>query len=194
MKGFIEQIYRNNKNYKGVVFSDRDGTINGEHLEILPTVAKGIRILNENNIAVVVVTNQPVIARGLITVKELEGINDTLFEALKKEGAYIDAIYSCPHHPEMDHPDIPPHAIKYRIKCECRKPGLAMYKKALVTYSSPKILGVIGDQTRDVAAGKKLSIPTVTVRTGYRGEDGIYDVTPDFICDNFLDAVQILLQ
>lgn len=202
MKGFIEQIYRNNKNYKGIVFLDRDGTINGEvdylrsenQIEILPTVFEGIRLLNKREIAVVVITNQPVIARGLITIEELKNINNTLFEILRKENAYIDAIYSCPHHPEPDHPDIAPEAMKYRIKCECRKPGIAMHKKAMSVFGSKKILGVIGDNTRDIAAGEKLSATKVIVKTGDQGEDGTYDVRPDFICDNFLDAVQILLQ
>lgn len=200
MKRFIEQIYNNSENYKGIVFLDRDGTINQEvgylsskkQIEILPTVVEGLRLLNKRQIAAVIIANQPVVARGIITIEELEKINDILSKILKKESAYIDAIYSCPHHPERNHPDISPHAMKYRIKCECRKPSLLMYKKALNTYGSPKILGVIGDQTRDVAAGKKLSIPTIVVQTGHKGEEGAYDVKPDFVCDNFLDAVKKL--
>lgn len=200
MSHFITQIYRNSKDYKGIVFLDRDGTINREinylfdkaQIEVLPLVPNGIRILNQNNIAVVVITNQPVVARGLITIEGLKKLNDTLIERLKKEGAYVDAIYSCPHHPERDHPDIPALAMKYRVKCECRKPGVAMYKKALSVYGLKKILGVIGDQTKDVLAGKKLKARTVIVKTGYKGEDGPHDVTPDFICDNFLDAVRRL--
>ncbi len=201
MKKFVEQIYRNNKNYRGVVFLDRDGTINEDvnylrskyQIEILPTVVRGLRLLNKKHIAVVVVTNQPVVARGLITIEDLKKLNDTLIEKLKKEGAYIDAIYSCPHHPEPDHPEISFQAMKYRIKCDCRKPGLAMYKKVLSVYDSKKVLGVIGDQTRDVLAGKKLGTLGVIVRTGYKGEDGLYDVNADFVCDNFLDAVGRLL-
>lgn len=201
MQNFVEQIYRNSKDYRGIVFLDRDGTINREvnylrykgQIEILPEVANGIRMLNRNNIAVVVITNQPAVARGLITIKGLKKINDTLFEVLRKKSAYIDAIYSCPHHPEKDYPDIPKRAMKYRIKCECRKPGLLMYKKALSTYGSKNILGVIGDQTKDVLAGKKLLVPTVIVRTGFRGEDRKHDVVADFVCENFLDAVRRLL-
>lgn len=200
MSHFITQIYRNNKNYKGIIFLDRDGTINKEvnylfdkaQIEILPFVPNGIRLLNRNNIAVVVITNQPVVARGVITIGELKKLNDILSERLKKEGAYVDAIYSCPHHPERNHPDIPPKAMKYRIVCECRKPGLLMYKKALSVYGSKKILGVIGDQTKDVLVGKKLKARTAIVKTGYKGEDELYNVTPDFICDNFLDAVRRL--
>ena len=192
MKDFIEQIYRDNKNYEGIVFLDRDGTINDDQFEILPTVAEGIRLLNKKFIAVVVITNQPVVARGVITIRELKKINDALFEMLRKKNAYVDAIYSCPHHPERHHPDIPKHALKFRVKCNCRKPGVAMHKKAMSVFGLKKILGVIGDNTRDIVAGKKLSAPTVAVLTGDKGEDGLYDVTPDFIAHNFLDAVKKL--
>lgn len=201
MQQFIEQIYRNNKNYQGIIFLDRDGTINQEvnylrekkQIRILPGVIDGIALLNKNNIAVVVITNQPVIARGLISIKDLGKLNDLLVDELKKENAYIDAIYSCPHHPEKNHLDIPESAAKYRISCKCRKPGLAMYKKALSVFGSKKVFGVIGDQTKDILAGKRLKIPTVIVKTGYKGEDGLYDVKPDFVCDNFLTAVLRLL-
>lgn len=198
---FIEQIYRNTGDYEGIIFLDRDGTLiedvnylsDKEQIRILPTVSDGISLLNSNNIAVVVITNQPVVARGQVTINELKDVNDALVDVLKKENAFIDAIYSCPHHPERSHPDIPPYAMKYRIKCECRKPGVAMYKKALEEYGSPKILGVIGDQTKDVLAGKKLQARTAIVKTGHKGEDGLYDVSPDFACDSFLDAVKVLL-
>ena len=155
---------------------------------------RGIQILNKKRIAVVVIANQPVIARGLITVDDLKKINDTLVKKLAKESAYIDAIYSCPHHPERNHSDIPKRAMKYRIVCECRKPGPAMYKKAISDFGSKNILGVIGDQTKDVVAGKNLGIRSVIVKTGYAGQDGIHDVAPDFICNNFLSAVNALLQ
>ncbi len=202
MQQFIEQIYRNNKNYEGIIFLDRDGTINGEvnylrskkQLEILPTVIRGIRLLNKRRIVPVVITNQPVVARGLITIEDLKKVNGEMFKKLEKEGAFIGAIYSCPHHPQKNHHDIPPNAAKYRISCECRKPGIVMYKKALSVFGSKKVFGVIGDQTRDVLAGQKLKIPTAIVLTGYKGKDGKYDVSPDFVCDNFLTAVRCIIR
>lgn len=189
MKQFIEQIYRKNNDYKGIVFLDRDGTINKEvhylqdenQIEILPGVIDGISILNKNKIAVVVVTNQPIIARGFITIEKLKKINNKIVEILKNKNVFIDAIYSCPHHPEKNHSDIPRFAMKYRIKCKCRKPGLEMYKKALTIYGSKKILGVIGDQERDILAGKNLGTHTVSIST--------LSKEADFICDNFLDAI-----
>lgn len=198
---FVEQIYRNSKKYQGIVFLDRDGTINQEinylrdkkQIKILPGVADGITLLNKNNIAVAVITNQPVVARGIISIGDLKKINDFLVNELKRGNAHIDAIYSCPHHPEKNHPDIPKIAMKYRIRCSCRKPGIAMHKKALSLFGLKKVFGVIGDQTKDILAGEKLKARTVIVKTGHKGEDGLFEVTPDFVCENFLTAVKRLL-
>lgn len=201
MKKFAEQIYRNTKNYQGIVFLDRDGTINQEinylrdkkQIKILPGVADGITLLNKNNIAVAVITNQPVVARGIISIEDLKKINDFFVNELKRKNAFIDAIYSCPHHPEKNHLDIPKIAMKYRIRCSCRKPGIAMHKKALSRFGLKKVFGVIGDQTKDILAGEKLKTRTVIVKTGHKGEDGLFEVTPDFVCENFLTAVKRLL-
>lgn len=198
---FIEQIYSINKKYNGIIFLDRDGTIikeinylrNKTEIEILPTVIQGIRLLNEKGIAVIIITNQPVIARGLLTINELKEINNELVKKFKNEDAQIDAIFSCPHHPEKNHPDIPKSAMKYRIFCNCRKPNLSMYKQALNKYGSINMLGVIGDQTRDILTGNKLKISTVIINTGYKGKDSLYDASPDFTCNNFLDAVNCLI-
>lgn len=194
---FIEQIFRNLKNYNGIVFLDRDGTINEEvdylhgkmQIKILPKVIEAIKLLNKNKIAAVIVTNQPVVARGMISVSDLKSINDELVEILKRKKAYIDAVYSCPHHPEKNHPDIPKQALKFRIKCDCRKPGLAMYLKAVKYYKANKIFGVIGDQTADILAGKELGTRGILVKTGHMGEDKKHDVKPHYVYDNLLDAV-----
>ncbi len=201
MHKFLEQIYQNNGNYQGIIFLDRDGTIGKDvnylrrkrQIKILPKVIEGIRLLNQNNIAVIVITNQPAVARGLITIEALRKLNDSLVEKLKSENVYIDAIFSCPHHPEKEHSDIPQDAMKYRIKCKCRKPGIAMHEKAMSIYGSSKIIGVIGDQTKDILAAKNLGTTGIIVKTGSKGEDGVHDVAADFVCDNFLDAVRRLL-
>lgn len=203
MSDFITQIYRNNKNYRGIVFLDRDGTINKDvnylsdktQIKILPKVVSGIRMLNQNNIAVVVITNQPVIARGLIIEEDLKKLNDTLSERLKKEGAYIDAIYSCPHHPEKNHPDIPERAMKYRIVCECRKPKVAMLRKALEDFNiNLETAFIVGDRTEDIKAGENLSIKTILVETGYGGRDNKYPVSPDYISKDFANAAKFCIK
>lgn len=110
------------------VFLDRDGVINEDagfekrDITLMAKAPEAIRILNNLGFLVIVVTNQPQVARGVHTEDEVNKINDKLISDLSAEGARIDAIYYCPHHPEKHHPDIPEHCMKYRIECECRKP------------------------------------------------------------------------
>jgi D-glycero-D-manno-heptose 1,7-bisphosphate phosphatase len=121
---------------------DRDGTLceevgylnNSAHLKILPKVAEGIRLLNSLNVAVVVVTNQPVVGHNLLTIPKLKEINLELAKMLEKKGAIIDAMYSCPHHPEAPNP-------KYKLNCRCRKPNTLLYKHAVADFGRKKVLG-----------------------------------------------------
>lgn len=191
----IKQIFRNNKNYKAIILLDRDGTINKKagylnrvgQLKLLPTVIDGLRLINNNNIAAIVITNQPVVAHGMLSIESLKIINETLVSLLEKEHAYIDAVYSCPHHPQG--------TVKmFSITCQCRKPNTLLYKQALKDYKIQKVLGIIGDSTRDIQLGKNLGIPTVTVHTGSKGQDGIHQVKSDFTCDNFLTSVKKLIE
>lgn len=199
---FIRQIYRNKNDCQGIVFLDRDGTINKEvnylrdekQIQILPHVSEGIALLNKENIRVIVITNQPAVARGYTTISGLKKINNTLVSHLKKKNAYIDAIYSCPHHPERYHPNIPPNAMKYRIKCSCRKPKLAMFRQALRDFKvNTKKAFVVGDRTGDIKAGKNLKITTFLVETGFGGRDNKYSIAPDYIVCDLYEAIDIIL-
>ncbi|MDO8469642.1 MAG: HAD family hydrolase [bacterium] len=176
------------------VFLDRDGTINREvnvlrdvrQLRLLPGAAKAIKKLNQLRLLVVVITNQPVIARGWLTEKEVEYIHDVLIRRLAKRGAKIDAIYYCPHHPNAN-------LKKYRIRCRCRKPGIGMIQKAVREFGiDPRASWVIGDSGRDVAAGKKAGVRTILVATGYGGKDIDYGAKPDFVARNLQAAVRII--
>lgn len=195
MSQFIRQIYqKNNSKYKKAVFLDRDGTLNKEvnylsnktQIEILPTVIEGIQILNKQNYLTIVITNQPVVAKGLIDISELKKINNSLYSYFKKQKAYIDAIYSCPHHPNAD-------VKKYQKICECRKPGLAMFQRAMHDYDLQRTNAcIIGDRTSDIKAGEGLRIPTYLVRTDYTGLDNTYQAKPTHIFNSFLDAVKLI--
>ncbi len=203
MDQFISQVYKKiDASSKKTVFVDRDGTINKEvhylanpnQLKIIPGVIDGIKKLNKYDIAVIVISNQPVIARGLATLEDVRLINDTLVNLLDKEGAYINAIYFCPHHPERNHPDIPVHAMKYRIECECRKPKLAMFKKAIKDFNiNLKSSFVVGDRTEDIKAGEDLGIQTILVETGFGGKDNKYPILPNYKCGNLLNAADIII-
>ncbi len=192
---YLKQIFRNLKNYKGLIFVDRDGTLcvevgylnDKKHLKILPKVVEGIKILNKEGYAVVIVTNQPVVSHNLLTIEELKELNSHFVKMLASKGAYIDAIYSCPHHPEAPNQ-------KYKVRCHCRKPNILLFKQAKKDYGMEKTLGIIGDTTRDTKFGKNAGITTSIVKTGYEGKDGTYNVIPDFVFNNFLECVNNFLK
>ena len=128
-------------------FLDRDGTIirdanyvkDPNDVELLPDAADAIRRLNERGIPVIVITNQSGIARGYLDAAEYESVRARLDDLLRAEGARIDATYMCPHHPDITGP------------CECRKPGLELYRKAIAEHDVDGARSLFtGDRWRDV--------------------------------------------
>lgn len=156
--GIVET--KNLTNKQKAVFLDRDGTINKyvgflrhiEDFELLPDVAEAIKMINNNGYLAIVVTNQPVIARGEVSITELENIHNKMETLLGLEGAYIDSIYYCPHHP---HKGYEGEISELKFDCECRKPKPGMLLKAAEDYNidlSKSIM--IGDSESDIKAGK----------------------------------------
>jgi D-glycero-D-manno-heptose 1,7-bisphosphate phosphatase len=150
------------------VFLDRDGTINVERdyladpdlLELIPGAALAIRELAEAGYAIVVVTNQSGIARGLLTEERLAEITTRLDELLAAEGARVDATYYCPHHP--DHGD-----ERHRRDCTCRKPGSGMLKIAAHEHELDLARSwIVGDSLRDLEAGEAVGARGILVATG----------------------------
>lgn len=197
MHQFIRQVYKKeDASGTKTAFLDRDGVLvkevkylaKPEQLRLLPGVIEGIKKLNSYNIVVIVVTNQPVVARGRASVKDVKLINDTLVTMLNKKNAYINAVYFCPHHPEKHHPDIPPNAAKYRIECECRKPKIAMFRKAIEDFNiNLEAVFLVGDTSRDIMTGKNLGIPTILVG------DKTCPFMPDYTTYDFSHAVDIII-
>jgi len=152
------------------IFLDRDGTIvrfvdlvtKPSQLKLLPGAATAIRKLNKLGFLIIVATNQPVVARGLIKPAGIETLHKILQKRLARAGARIDAWYFCPHHPEAT-------LKKYRMACSCRKPNPGMFKKAIKRFNidSRKSYS-IGDGIIDVVAGKRagLNFPSFIVSTG----------------------------
>ncbi len=176
------------------VFLDRDGVINREvdvlrsikQLKLLPAAAKAVRKINKIGFLAVILTNQPVIARGWLTEKEMDKIHEVLIKRLDKKSAKIDAIYYCPHHPNAN-------LKKYRLKCSCRKPNTGLIKKAAKELKIDiKKSFMVGDRTADILAGKRAGLKTILVKTGYAGKDGKYKVRPDFTAKNISGAVEII--
>ena len=151
------------------IFLDRDGTLNVykgfltdiEELELIPGTAEALKCINSSEYLAIVITNQPVIARGGCSVQELEEIHNKLETLLGKEGAHIDALYYCPHHPDKGFEGERP---EYKIECGCRKPKPGMLLKAAEDYNidlSQSIM--IGDGKNDMEAGKTAGCRTILV-------------------------------
>lgn len=151
------------------IFLDRDGTINkyvgflheAETFELLPGVAQAIKEINNKGYLCIVVTNQPVIARGEISVSQLEQIHNKMETLLGLEGAYVDAIYYCPHHPDKGFEG---EVKELKILCNCRKPKPGMIINAAKKYNIDLSQSwMIGDSENDILAGKAAGCKTAYI-------------------------------
>ena len=162
---------RNLKNKQKAIFLDRDGTINKyvdfltkpEQFELLPGVAEAIKMINKSGYLAIVVTNQPVIARGNCTWDELQQIHNKMETELGKDGAFLDAIYICPHHKDKGFEGERP---EYKFDCECRKPkpGLLLQAAKVFNIDLSKSI-MIGDSEIDIEAGKNAGISNLFLLT-----------------------------
>lgn len=150
---------KNLRNEQKAVFLDRDGTINKyvgflrdiDQFELLDGVAEAVKKINHSGYLAIVVTNQPVIARGEVTVPQLQEIHNKLETLLGQEGAYLDAIYYCPHHPHKGYEgEIP----ELKFDCECRKPKAGMLYQAAKDFNIDLTASyMVGDSDSDVLCG-----------------------------------------
>lgn len=177
---------------KKAVFLDRDGTINKEvnylseieQLKVLPEVPSAIKLLNENGFLVIIITNQSGVARGFFTRDVLNEINEHLIGELSKEGAEIDGIFICPHHPDSG--------------CDCRKPQPGLLKEAASQFELDLSSSyIIGDKYTDLKTGINSGCKTILVLTGYGKEEaekiGQWDFEPDFVADDLFLAVKWII-
>ena len=170
-------VAKNLSHPQKAVFLDRDGTINKyvgflrdtDEFELLPGVTEAIRRINCSGYLAIVVTNQPVIARGEVTISELQLIHNKMETLLGAEGAYLDAIYYCPHHPHKGYEgEIP----ELKIDCECRKPKPGMLLQAAQDFNIDLLASwMIGDGENDVKAGKAAGCRTSLIGDGEYGQD-----------------------
>lgn len=153
--------------------------------------ADAVRRLNEAGYLVVLVTNQPVVARGLCGIEDVKLIHKKMQMLLGEEGAYLDDILFCPHHPDKGFPE---ENVQYKISCNCRKPATGMINEAAEKYNIDLSRSVmIGDSTIDIQTGKNAGMHTILLLTGQAGKDGKYDAVPDISANNLADAVTIIL-
>lgn len=186
---------------KGVVFLDRDGTINYDagyinHVDnfiMYPYAAQAIRMLNKSGYYVIVITNQSGLGRGFFNEETLDEIHNYMVQSLKEQGANIDGIYFCPHDPNTK-------IEKYKAVCNCRKPETGLVEMAFKDFNIDKSkMYFIGDKYSDIMAGHKSGCKTIIVKTGYGKGDLIHkshkwEVQPDKIADTLLDAVKFILK
>jgi len=190
---------KNLANKQKAIFLDRDGTINEyvgflrkeEDFKLIPGVSEAIKKINNSGYLAIVVTNQPVIARGEVTEEELEEIHKKMETLLGLDGAYIDDIYYCPHHPDKGFEgEIP----ELKIECDCRKPKTGMLEKAAREHNidlSSSIM--IGDSTLDIKMAENAGMQSILLKTGQKGEDGKYDVSPTLIAEDLNDAINKII-
>ncbi|MFP7755712.1 D-glycero-alpha-D-manno-heptose-1,7-bisphosphate 7-phosphatase [Thermodesulfobacteriota bacterium B35] len=158
------------------VFLDRDGTINEQmgyinhisRFRLLPGVGPAIRRLNEHDIPVVVVTNQSGLARGYFPEALLGRVHDLMREQLAAEGARIDGLYICPHHPEAKEE-------RFRLACDCRKPRTGLLEQAAREMDLDLARSfMIGDRWSDLECGARVGATPILVLTGYGRGDHAY--------------------
>jgi D-glycero-D-manno-heptose 1,7-bisphosphate phosphatase len=185
---------------KAAAFIDRDGTLTEEvgyvnhpkRLRLLPRSAEAIRQLNAAGLAAVVTTNQTGVARGYFSEDVLNAVNDELVSQLKREGAHLDGIYVCPHHPTEGAPP-------FRARCECRKPRPGLLLRAASELGLDLAAStVVGDKPSDVLAARRAGARGVLVLTGYGLGEWEYrrdrfPAEPDHVAGDLLDAVEWIL-
>lgn len=191
---------KNLKNKQRAIFLDRDGTMNvskgfiskADDLELIPGTIDAIKAINKSGALAIVITNQPVIARGECSFGELHNIHNKLKTLLGEKGAFVDDIFYCPHHPDKGFEGEVP---ELKFDCECRKPKTGMIEEAVKKYNIDLSKSyMVGDSTMDLETARNAGIKSVLVNTGFAGNDGKYDRSCDIEADNLLDAVEKIIK
>ena len=181
----------NKQNKRPCIFLDRDGVINKDmdskplckDFELLDGVAEAIKSINKSDYLSVVVTNQPMIAKGFVTFEEVENTHKKMETLLGEQHAYLNGIYYCPHHPEKGFDG---EIKELKIDCECRKPKAGMLFKATKDLNIDlENSWMIGDSQRDIDAGKNANCRTISIKK---------DLSADYIAQDLKDAVNYILK
>lgn len=182
---------KNLNNRQKAVFIDRDGTINKyvgflrniDDFELISGTEDAIRLINESGYLAIVITNQPVIARGEVTYEQLQEIHNKMETLLGEKGAYLDAIYYCPHHPDSGFEG---EIKELKFDCNCRKPKPGMLIDASDDYNIDLSQSwMIGDGENDIMAGRAAGCKTALI--------GTEDYTQDITVNSLQEFVKILL-
>ena len=182
------------------VFLDRDGTIceevgymdSLEKMRLIPRAGEAVRRINARGFKTIVVTNQSGVARGYFTEERLQTLHEELIRQLKEEGAHLDGIYYCPHHPEGE-------ASPYRTVCDCRKPATGLLLKAAEELGVDlQASYMIGDHYSDVECAHRAGAKGILLLTGHGqaawSQRDQWRVAPDWIAEDLFSAVQWVLE
>jgi D-glycero-D-manno-heptose 1,7-bisphosphate phosphatase len=185
------------------VFLDRDGVLNEDvhlittpgQLRVLDGVPQALSALKDAGFQLIVISNQPVVARGLIDMGGVARLNQAL-EAMIQDagGPALDGFYFCPHHPHAD-------VEEFRMECDCRKPKPGMIERACADHGLDASQGfMVGDRITDIAAGRNAGCLTIQAATGRENDAPIEGATaadlavrPDHVCSGLPEAVRWIL-
>jgi len=179
----------------GVIIEDTDSIVTTGNVSIFDGVAESISRLNKKGYLVLVVSNQPNIARGLITESDVKRVNAFIKNDISSNGGIINSFYYCPHHPNAT-------ITRYRTLCECRKPRSGMLLKASEEYSVRLSSSyMVGDRPSDTDAGSRVGCKTILLNTGMQCKPPIVSPDPispigdeDFSCNTLKEAVDFILR
>lgn len=190
---------RNLRKEQKCMFLDRDGTVNVKNglvdtedkLFLEDCAIEAIRKINQSGYLAILVTNQPVVAKGMCTMEEVRNIHRKLTTLLGEGGVFLDDIAFCPHHPDKGFPGERP---EYKFDCDCRKPHTGLLTRFVEQYHiNLKDSWMVGDTTRDMLTGNNAGTHTALVLTGDAGEDGKYQPEIELTCKDLLEAVEVIL-
>jgi D-glycero-D-manno-heptose 1,7-bisphosphate phosphatase len=185
---------------KRAVFIDRDGTISEEvgyinhasRFRLFPYSASAIKHLNENGWLAIVITNQAGVARGYFSEDMIQTVHERMTKGLESNGARLDAIYYCAHHPSVGEPP-------YRFDCDCRKPKPGLISRAAKDFAIDLSESwMVGDRYSDVEMARNAGVKSMFVMSGYgRGEwehqRESWNEQPDLLAENLLEAVRLIV-
>lgn len=185
----------NKRNARPAIFLDRDGTLNKDmgknpnvaDLKLLTGASEAISKINKSDYLSIVVTNQPMIAKGFVSFEDVENVHRKMETLLGMEYAYLDGIYYCPHHPESGFEwEVP----ELKIKCNCRKPKTGMFLQAQKDFNIDLSKSwMIGDSETDMMAGKTAGCKTILINNNSLKTD-----FADYVCLNLLEAINFIMK
>lgn len=198
LSGKVARLNKSNK--RKAIFLDRDGVINKEvsdlrdidEFELMDGVDEAIKRLNNTEYLVIVVTNQPVIAKGFCTEDGLNEIHKKMETLLGQKNAYLDGVYYCPHHPQKGFLG---EVAELKVDCECRKPKTKMIFDAVRDFNIDLSNShLVGDRYRDIATAKNAGLKAILIKTGFSGQDKKeYPIEADRVFENLNLAASFIL-